>query len=340
MSSTHHANLRTSPPHARKIAVKAARPAPLGASKTTIKGHSKSKKSLDKSKEKGEEETFKYQDFDDDMPASFLQFCVTCDRQILVPNNSLLYCSERCKRMDAEHVSDYQTYTSLHSPTSSEEDEALGSKKAPLVKRAVPTPRPMLSARIPPDAHEGKSDLDPTEWKPSDPYFRGWKPKLSHRPSSDASKYLGQFHRTPPNYESPRRLSPSRPVAVQARTLGSVPMAAPSLSATPSTSSTSSGDSVAASPYDFGNHAIDHRRPMTSTATKSIDLVTPKKLTSARSVPAKPTITVNGSVSEDMSLSGDLSYEKNWKIFDPRGPGSGSLSSLLGKKTLQHKGAM
>lgn len=103
-----------------------------------------------------------------------------------------------------------------------------------------------LESRIPPVFHEGSADLDPTEWKPSDPgddhnahthhieaddkqfplapgittasinshaspscsstvsppgsasasVAGSWKPKMTHRPSSEAFAYLSQFHRS------------------------------------------------------------------------------------------------------------------------------------------------
>ncbi|KAL8695059.1 MAG: hypothetical protein Q9218_000427 [Villophora microphyllina] len=321
MSSTRHVNLRTSPPQFRKTAVKAARPAALGVPKA--KGHSKLKHSTDKAKEKDIELATTYDD--DDMATGFPQFCVNCDRQILVPNNSLLYCSERCKRMDAEHVTDYNLYI-LNSPSSSPDTntDTLGCRKRPTIERALPTPRPVPSARIPPVAHDGTSDLDPTEWKP----------KLHHRPTSDASKYLSQFHRTPPTYGSPRRHSPARPAApIHAQTMNSLPRTAPSLSATPSVSSNSSGDeSVEATPYDFTNRSMPHR-PAT---VKSVDLITPKKKqVAAYSVPTK------AAVSESIGpLSSDLSYEKKWRVFDCHRPRTGSLATLLGSVHLDHKTAL
>ncbi|KAL9586909.1 MAG: hypothetical protein Q9212_000581 [Teloschistes hypoglaucus] len=322
MSSTRYVNLRTCPPQSRKTAVKNSRPAPAGVPKAPSKTHSKSKHSTDKVKEKDVGLGDNYDD--DDMTTGFPHFCVNCDRQILVPNNYLLYCSERCKRMDAEHVTDFNLYT-LSSPPSSpdEKHDAFGCRKRPIIERAVPTPRPAPSARIPPVTHDGKSDLDPTEWKP----------KLAHRPTSDASKYLSQFHRTPPTYGSPRRQSPSRPAApVHAQTMSSLSMTAPSLSATPSVSSSSSGDeSVEGTPYDFANRSLPHR----PTTIKSVDLITPKKKQqTAYSVPAMP-------VSENVGvLSNDLSYEKKWRAFDGRGPSTGSLTTLLGSVHLDHKIAL
>lgn len=248
----------------------------------------------------------------------------------------------RCKRMDAGHVSSYTSYASVNSPSSSDDTDtdAFGSTKRSPVERARPTPRPMLSARIPPDAHEGKSDLDPTEWKP----------KLPHRPNSDASKFLGQFHRTPPGSFSPRR-----PAAIHAQTAGSVPITAPSLSATPSASSTSSsGDSEAGTPYDFVNRPLLMRRchPMRphSAAVKSPDLVTPQIPAAYGGGPhkpkadGKPTIkvavppTAAAAVAENMAFANDLTYAKKWDLAHSHG--SGSLTALLGPASLEHKAPM
>ncbi|KAL8841476.1 MAG: hypothetical protein Q9170_000939 [Blastenia crenularia] len=245
--------------------------------------------------------------------------------------------SYSCKRIDAECVPDYSSYHSLkcHTSTNQEDDiDALGFKNRDIVERATPTPRPMLSARIPPKAHEGKSDLDPTEWKP----------KLPHRPTLDASKYLGKFHRTPPI-----SLSPRRPVLSHAMTMSSVPLTAPSLSATPSASSTSSSnDSAVGTPYNFTNRPLMHPN---STAVKSTDIVIPH-MPPALSVPAKPTgqtklaIRVAGppiaaTAAENVSLTNDLSYEKKWTLAHLHGRSpAGSLTTLLGATGLEQKAAM
>ncbi|KAI4169857.1 MAG: hypothetical protein LQ343_005406 [Gyalolechia ehrenbergii] len=324
MSSIHYAHHRTSPPTTRKSVVKTTRSALLGASKVAVKGNWKVTETDTLTDEEED---------DDDMATSFLQFCTTCDRQILVPKNSLLYCSERCKRIDAEYVPKYRSYTSPSRPVFNDESDtdAFGSKACSPVERAMPTPRPTLSARIPPKAHEGKSDLDPTEWKP----------KCPHRPTSDASSYLGQFHRKPPTSWSPRR-----PAAIHAQTMSSVPLTAPSLSATPSASSTSSSsDSVAGTPYNFANRSLMHSN---SAAIKSVDLVTPQ-FPSACSVPAKPTgqteLAAKASgppgAAENIALAGDLSYEKKWNLAHLHGSlASGSLTTLLGSTTLGHKATM
>ncbi|KAK9491394.1 hypothetical protein V1508DRAFT_422113 [Lipomyces doorenjongii] len=35
---------------------------------------------------------------------SFLPYCTVCDKQLSVPNNNILYCSEKCRRKDAHVV--------------------------------------------------------------------------------------------------------------------------------------------------------------------------------------------------------------------------------------------
>lgn len=238
-----------------------------------------------------------------------------------------------CKRIDAEHIPSYLSYTSPSRATYNDESDAdaYGSKTRSPVGRAMPIPRLMVPARIPPKAHEGKPDLDPTEWKP----------KCPHRPTSDASNYLGQFHRKPPTSWSPRRSA-----AIHAQTVSSVPLTAPSLSATPSASSTSSsGDSVAGTPYNFTNRSLMHPD---STAFKPIDLVTPHN-SSAFSGPAKPTgqtklaikVSDPPGAAENIPLAGELSYEKKWSLDQfRRSSASGNLKTLLSPTTFGHKATM
>ncbi|KAF9883211.1 hypothetical protein FE257_003868 [Aspergillus nanangensis] len=61
-----------------------------------------------------------------EMAASFLNFCAMCERQITVPDNALLYCSESCR--------------------------------PPIQSTPV--------IRIPSETGESKTDQDPSEWKP------------------------------------------------------------------------------------------------------------------------------------------------------------------------------
>ncbi|KAL9137635.1 MAG: hypothetical protein Q9175_001154 [Cornicularia normoerica] len=99
---------------------------------------------------------------------------------------------------------------------------------------------------------DGKSDLDPTEWKPAEPTLtesksppspKAGKPKLPHRPSSEAFSYLSKFHRSSDCLYSKRRpaLGHGRST-ISSRTT-------PSLSHTP-TASTSSEESLSGTPYE------------------------------------------------------------------------------------------
>ena len=153
-------------------------------------------------------------------------------------------------------------YLSLASPTKTapsacfaDIDDLFGSKIPTYVAAMQPTPRPKTDARIPPLAHDGKSDLDPTEWKPAEPNLSESKsppgtkapepkPKLSHAPSSEAFSYLSKFHRSSDSLYSKRR-----PALGHGRSTISS-RATPSLSHTP-TASTSSEESLSGTPYEF-----------------------------------------------------------------------------------------
>ncbi|KAK7732068.1 hypothetical protein SLS57_001048 [Botryosphaeria dothidea] len=85
--ATAHAHHRT-PSHPKRPSQshpRVARPAPL-------KRAGKSQTKVPQRKDDDPE--------DDLMAASFLNFCTVCEKQIIVPNNSILYCSESCRKKD------------------------------------------------------------------------------------------------------------------------------------------------------------------------------------------------------------------------------------------------
>ena len=191
-----------------------------------------------------------------------------CEKQILVPNSSILYCSEKyvclqfpqlpsllqvssCRQRDSAPPTP-TTFLSLASPKmilssyNADIDDPSGARIPTYVPRMQPTPRTFTNDRIPPKFHEGTSDLDPTEWKPAEAPSserqspgREWKPKLLHRPSSEAFAYLSKFHRSSDSLTSKRR-----PLLGHSRTMSRT---APSLTHTP-TASTSSESSLAGTP--------------------------------------------------------------------------------------------
>lgn len=323
MSATHHAHayLRTSPPHVRKTAARASRLVPLsksqGLPKVSLKGN--------KAKSLCQEEEIVV-DEEDDMGSSFLQYCAMCEKQIVVPNNSILYCSEDCRRKDGCQAPASSPYLPLFSPslnpyTSGEDSEDILGLKARNTSASQRSSDSSLSTRIPPLAHEGKSDLDPSEWKPN----------LSPHSSSEAFQYLSQFHR------SSASLAPVRRPALQTRrTTASVAITTPSLSHTPTTSA-SSDESLAGTPYEFVTRPLLPRHdPMysASAGTKSVDLVIPH-IPSAFSVPVsdiavdtKLSSTVKKCDMENTTVTGDGNFGKRWVVGSP-GPAAGSLKKLL-----------
>jgi hypothetical protein len=185
---------------------------------------------------------------------------------------------------------------------SSDIDDSYGARIPTYVPRAQCTPRSFHDDRIPPKAHDGKSDLDPTEWKPAEPCDterkspgKEWKPKLVHHPSSEAFSYLSKFHRSTESLASKRR-----PALGHGR---STSRTTPSLSHTP-TASTSSEESLAGTPYEYvGRPAI-----------------------------SMPTVSTTTSASEGINVikdANDLTYEKK-HVGASLGSATGSLKKLLG----------
>jgi len=249
-----------------------------------------------------------------------------CEKQIVVPNSSILYCSERyfprspylfilliwyfsCRRRDSAIPIANPYLSLLSSPTKmvtstlvGDMDDPFGSKIPTYVPQLQPTPRTAPDGRIPAKFHDTKSGLDPTEWKPAElsvtewksPTKSGdWKPKLTHRPSSEATSYLSKFHRSSDSLTSRRR-----PMIGHSRTTISS-RSTPGLSLT-STASTSSEESLAGTPYEFV------ARPALSMPATSV---------------SNPTL-----ASKD---GNDLTYEKK-HIGTSMGSATGSLKKLLG----------
>ncbi|KAJ5214863.1 hypothetical protein N7468_010542, partial [Penicillium chermesinum] len=210
-----------------------------------------------------------------DMSASFLNFCAMCEKQITVPNNSLLYCSESCRRKDSckplsaslPSVTNMSSMAATSPPTS-----------PPLSPRTIVAPmtptRPIPAIRIPADAHDAKSDLDPTEWKPLIS-ARGAGTSLA---SSDAWTYLSHFHGGDNSMliRRPSRSSASLPALVSHESA----VAVPSLTHTPSTvassfSSTASDDLVSMYEANAAQRPLPSRHHSYFSAPKSVELIVP-----------------------------------------------------------------
>ncbi|EED21954.1 conserved hypothetical protein [Talaromyces stipitatus ATCC 10500] len=192
-----------------------------------------------------------------EMATSFLQYCAMCEKQITVPSNSVLYCSESCRRKDSckpLSASSY-TYTMTSSPSSPINiDTSSSIMSTTPTSKPIPVSRPLV-ARIPSDLHDAKSDLDPTEWKPiisGGNHRHGRDGSSTSLASSDAWNYLSQFHHPRGQDERISSSTPSssmplfrRPPTARNST-SSLSTMAPSLVNTPSTTTASS--SVTGSP--------------------------------------------------------------------------------------------
>lgn len=168
-------------------------------------------------------------------------------------------------------------------------------------------------------AHDAKSDLDPTEWKPAeggivdgkpgDEVKKYWRPKYFNRPSSEAHDYLSQFHRSVPT-ATRREAGNSR--------------STPSLSHTPTTAA-SSNDSLAGTPTEVSVGSLVSCGGTTSSQAAGIkrrEPVTPKIV----SMGSTGTLKSDGM---ENTLVNEISYEKKWVIAG-KGTAAGSLKKLLG----------
>ncbi|KAL2002949.1 hypothetical protein VTN02DRAFT_5482 [Thermoascus thermophilus] len=216
-----------------------------------------------------------------DMATSFLQFCAMCERQITVPDNALLYCSESCRRKDSRKpLSASFSTTASMSPSNTPPSSPPMSPRV-IVPPMTPTKAPVgttPSVRIPADLHDAKSDLDPTEWKPILPRHHGSSTSLA---SSEAWQYLSQFHGS-----SAEVMFPSRRPSAGYRSSASLSTmmssgGVPSLTHTPSTvaSSFASNSDYVSYMHEYANRPLPPRHnPSFSTssgATKGLELVMP-----------------------------------------------------------------
>jgi len=248
------------------------------------------------------------------MAAPFLQYCAMCEKQIMTPCNSILYCSEACRRKDAAKPLSASNLSlqSISQPSSPTRPSiTLRASNASSEYQDKPI------ARIPYDLHDHKSDLDPTEWKPK--LRRG----VSTNANSEAFRYLSRFHQTQLGIDSTSdqvrldrpMMAPRHKSTLSASTLPPTP----SLGNTPTTSA-SSFDSM----YEFNLRPLGPRgNPMYSTSaghSKGIDLVTPH-------IP--PTAPVNVTVASSAECKVDL-WGKKVVVPGATPPGNG-LGVLFGR---------
>ncbi|KAL3471682.1 life-span regulatory factor-domain-containing protein [Aspergillus californicus] len=206
-----------------------------------------------------------------EMAASFLNYCAMCERQITVPDNRLLYCSESCRRKDSHKPlsASLPTYNTMSAPVTPISPPSMSPPT--IVAPLTPTRAPIQASRpirIPTKMHDSKTDLDPTEWKP----VISIEARSANVMASDAWKYLSQFH----GDESVLPMRRARADHHSSTSLSTLP----SLSHTPSVASSVSS---IASDY-MGSHESVHRplpprhKPCNSgsgSITKGVELVVP-----------------------------------------------------------------
>ncbi|KAJ9292599.1 hypothetical protein DTO271G3_8571 [Paecilomyces variotii] len=216
-----------------------------------------------------------------DMAASFLQYCATCERQITVPNNSILYCSESCRRKDScKPLSASFAVSASMSPSTSPPSSPPMSPRS-IVAPLTPTRLPASSfptGRIPAELHDAKSDLDPTEWKPVIHRRHGSAASLA---SSEAWNFLSQFLGNDEATPAARRPGMSHRSSSSLSILTSGATGPPSLTHTPSTATSSynSSSEYVSLMFDFSNRPLPPRHNPSfsgsSGATKGVGLVVP-----------------------------------------------------------------
>ncbi|KAI3226376.1 hypothetical protein DTO012A9_6203 [Penicillium roqueforti] len=255
--------------------------------------------------QKGASKSTSTDDTEFDM-ASFLNFCAMCENQITTPNNSLLYCSESCRRKDSckPLSASVPSMSSMSSTTTPPTSPSLSPRTivAPMTPTRVPSNR-IPAMRIHSHVHDAKSDLDPTEWKPV------LERSASSLASSEAWNYLSQFHggNEPMLRPSVQRSSSSLPALAHSHSH------VPSLTNTPSTvasSYSSTASDYMGSMYEARPLPPRHNPYFSGTSvTKGVELVVPHIVSAHEDV--GPILSDSGSILPASSaVWGDISYEK------------------------------
>ncbi|KAJ4355856.1 uncharacterized protein N0V89_003877 [Didymosphaeria variabile] len=290
---------RPLPAHARPT-----KPAPLS-KRSNSYGASRKAVPLHKKEEDVEDE--------DLMATSFLQFCTTCEKQIIVPCNSVLYCSESCRKKDTEK---HFIFPPDQSPPLTPYSQFSTFSFEDLHFRDIVPPRSPTQLR------SNRSSCAFSDLSSDDNATSGDEKPRQH---SDASRYLRHCQLT--TY-SDATVRPRRPHYVRASTSHVNFSAAPSLSHTPASSVSYS------LPYTPSTRPLPPRtNPSSSYTYKSIDLVTP--LTHASTAPSSPrqySLKSHAETATSAStIEGEIMYAKT--PIMSMSPANGSLGRLLASTT-------
>ncbi|KAF2875299.1 hypothetical protein BDV95DRAFT_485671 [Massariosphaeria phaeospora] len=249
------------------------------------------------------------EDVDDEegMATSFLQYCTTCEKQIIVPNNAVLYCSESCRRRDTkkELTSPFeQSPPTTPFANFSFDDFHFRDIVAPRSPTAPSKRSSCAFSDMSSDDNATSSDEKQTL-------------------ESDASRYLRQFQSA--NASAETTVRPLRPRYSRASTSQATFSAAPSLSHTPASSM---GFSL---PYTPSTRPLPPRNNPHSSSygARSIELVTPLTYPSATSSspPQYSLKTAPISHTSTSHIEGEIMYQKS--PISSASPSHGGLGRLL-----------
>ncbi|KAJ9667087.1 hypothetical protein H2201_002922 [Coniosporium apollinis] len=241
---SHH---RTPSSHHKKAAPPHARPARPTASHKRALSHRPPKSVQLESPSRTDDE-------EEAMAASFLQYCAFCEKQIIVPNNAILYCSESCRRKDNNKPVVSTPYTSENSPPHTPFANFTFDDLP--VHNIVPQRSPTA-----PNIHRMSSTF--SEASEDEHMYSGDESRMSK--DTEAARYLRQFQSQ--DGSSTRTW---RPRYNRSSTSTAAYSTAPSLSHTPTSTASAS------LPYTPSTRPLPLRQnPYNSYGSRSIDLVTP-----------------------------------------------------------------
>ncbi|KAF1961935.1 hypothetical protein CC80DRAFT_436382 [Byssothecium circinans] len=250
----------------------------------------------------------KEEDIEDEgsMATSFLNFCTTCEKQIIIPNNSVLYCSESCRRKDTEKQLSYPfDFSPPPTPTFDDHFHDIVPPRSPT---QISSKRNSLTS-----SDMSLDDNTPTSTSKLE------ADTLRHE--SEASRYLRQFQVS--TYSGECTVRPRRPRCNRASTSQATFAAPPSLSHTPASSVSYS------LPYTPASTRPLPPRNGSSYGARSIDLVTPWTM-APLSPPKYPFKAAPTCERTKRAIEGEIMYEKS--PVPEVGMANGSLGRLLATK--------
>ncbi|KAF2027598.1 hypothetical protein EK21DRAFT_71604 [Setomelanomma holmii] len=290
---SHHSK-RSLPAHARP------KPAPLAK-----RSHSYGSKVSSKNAHHKEPESELWDD-EDSMAVSFLNFCTVCEKQIITPSNSILYCSESCRNKDTE-----KSFTFAHEPYSSPTTPFANFSFEDLHYRDI------VPQRSPTQPESKRSSCAFSDISLDDNTMS--IDEKSQPLDSEALRYLRQFQ----SYKHPAEtVRPYRPRYNRASTSQVSFSAAPSLSHTPASSFSYS---LPYTPATARPLPPRHNPNSASYGSKSIDLVTPVTAPSSPKSYSHKSPAI--STTSTSTIEGEIVYAKS--PVPSLSAANGSLGRLL-----------